>query len=76
MLVLCLLNYLVQQKLSDKRCHTAQLVPVRFDGWVMPEWLGRWLQQWAARGVSEILGSHRHSADYKNQVYSIFFIFI
>ena len=26
-----------------------------FDGWVMVEWLGRWLQQWAARGVSKIL---------------------
>ena len=27
-----------------------------FDGWVMAEWLRRWLQQWAARGVYEILG--------------------
>ena len=27
------------------------------DGWVMAEWLGRRLQQWAAKGVSMILGS-------------------
>ena len=36
----------------------AQLVPIRFfDGWVMAEWSRRWLEQWAARGVSKILGS-------------------
>ena len=35
-------------------CDTAQLVPIRFDGF-MAEWLGRWLQQWAARGVFKIL---------------------
>ena len=28
-----------------------------FDWWVMAEWLEPWLQQWAARGVSKILGS-------------------
>ena len=28
-----------------------------FDGWDMAEWLGRWPQQWGARGVSKILGT-------------------
>ena len=26
-----------------------------FDRWVMAEWLGRWLQQWGAKGVTKIL---------------------
>ena len=34
---------------------TFQLVPIRFDGWVMAERLGRWTQQWAAEGVFENL---------------------
>ena len=37
-----------------------------FDGWVMAEWLRRWLHQYAARGVSKILGSpvqHCHPPD-------------
>ena len=36
-------------------CH--KFVLVCKYGWVMAEWLERWLQQWAARGVSKILVS-------------------
>ena len=35
-----------------------------FDGWVLAEWLGRWLQHWAASGVfkiPELPVRHRHS---------------
>ena len=32
-------------------CDTVQLGPIRFDGWVMAEWLGRWTQQWVVEGV-------------------------
>ena len=48
----------VQNRLCCSQC----VIPLSwcqsvFDGWVMAEWLRRWLQQWAARGVSKILGT-------------------
>ena len=35
--------------------HTVQPVSIRIDGWIIAEWLGRWTQQWEAKGVFEIL---------------------
>ena len=29
-------------------CGTAQLVPIRFDGWVKAQWLALWIQYWVA----------------------------
>ena len=46
---------------ESTRCCGQCVIPLSwcqsvFDGWVMAEWLGRWLQQWVAWGASEILG--------------------
>ena len=47
---------------ESTRCCSQCVLPLSWcqsvlDGWVMAEWLRRWLKQWAARGVSKILGS-------------------
>ena len=47
---------------ESTHCCSQYVIPLSwcqsvFDGWVVAEWLGHWLQQWAATGVSKILGS-------------------